>query len=397
MRKNVTYNLLVNNSDSDAFYRDLRMFTNIVLDEADYNLSTYLNDYYLYIQKTQPENPRSRNEYLLELIMIGIFWRNYIHKAEKTAYLSKVVLQKLYKVRKSSPLLKPAADKVRGYLAYELLNSDKTSLSEHYSLNSYLNLLEWLSATGEFNEELIRLNQWSAFFKTLQEKEVEALLRSTILFSNKFKTFGKDLLGKYTEDLNKFIFRSLPKYAHREDYFLAARKENEYFLNMFGAEIMNHQLQKEFEQTSSKAVLLPTCMRTEPKDGCKAISDGKELVCARCNNDCTIGKIASSLAKEKVTAYLIPHSSDFSKFLVKWKGNRETGLIGVACVLNLLTGGYEMKRLNIASQCVFLDYCGCKKHWDKDGFATSLNINQLKQIVQKTSVHEKALISEEKA
>jgi hypothetical protein len=45
-----------------------------------------------------------------------------------------------------------------------------------------------------------------------------------------------------------------------------------------------------------------------------------------------------------------------------------------------------MKRLNISSQCVFLDYCGCKKHWDTDGFATSLNIAQLKRIVQKPKV-----------
>jgi hypothetical protein len=92
------------------------------------------------------------------------------------------------------------------------------------------------------------------------------------------------------------------------------------------------------------------------------------------------------MKKDGITSYLIPHSSDFSKFLVKWKDCPDTSLIGVACVLNLITGGYEMKRLNISSQCVFLDYCGCKKHWDKDGIATSLNVNQLKNIVQKPKV-----------
>ena len=53
---------------------------------------------------------------------------------------------------------------------------------------------------------------------------------------------------------------------------------------MFGAEIMNRQLRSQFEKTSKKAVLLPTCMRTPPKTGCKAISDGKELVCMQCNS-----------------------------------------------------------------------------------------------------------------
>ena len=128
-------------------------------------------------------------------------------------------------------------------------------------------------------------------------------------------------------------------------------------------------------------------MRTEPVGGCKAKSDGKELVCAQCNKHCNIGKIANKLNQHDVTPYLIPHSSDFSKFLIKWKDNKDIALIGIACVLNLLTGGYEMKRLNIASQCVFLDYCGCKKHWHKDGFSTNLNFNQLTQIIEQNTLN----------
>jgi hypothetical protein len=67
--------------------------------------------------------------------------------------------------------------------------------------------------------------------------------------------------------------------------------------------------------------------------------------------------------------------------LAHWANQKDTALVGVACVLNLLTGGYEMKRLNIQSQCVFLDYCSCKNHWDKKGVPTSMNINRLKQIL----------------
>ena len=150
---------------------------------------------------------------------------------------------------------------------------------------------------------------------------------------------------------------------------------------MFGAEILNRELRADFEATKYKALLLPTCMRTESLSGCKAKSDGKELVCVSCNAACRVGQVANEMKMKNVITYLIPHSSDFSRFLSKWKDNKDTSLIGVACVLNLLTGGYEMKRLNIASQCVFLDYCGCKKHWDKKGFATSLNMKELQRII----------------
>jgi hypothetical protein len=130
-------------------------------------------------------------------------------------------------------------------------------------------------------------------------------------------------------------------------------------------------------------------MRKEPATGCKAKSDGKELVCTACSAECNIGKVSSEMKEQGITSYLIPHSSEFSKFLAKWKDCPDTSLVGVACVLNLITGGYEMKRLGISSQCVFLDYCGCKKHWDKDGIATTLNVNQLKNIVQKPKVSQK--------
>ena len=388
MEKGVTYNLEVNSSNSDGFYTDIGLFTDIVLKEADFYLSSYISEYYEYVKRTQPEVPRSKEEYLLELVITGVLWRNYIHKAEKTAYLSKIVLKKLYSVRKTTPSLKPISDKVRGILAYQLLNKHNNSIKENYSISSFTNLIEWLAATGEYNEEIIRLNQWIDFYKTRNEKEIETIFRLTISFSDKFKTIGKAILGKYIENVSPFISNSLPGYKYREDYFLAGRKENEYLLNMFGAEILNRQLRANFERTSKKAVLLPTCMRIEPKNGCQAKSDGKELVCVRCNMACNIGKVSNSLHNKQVTAYLIPHSSDFSKFLIKWKDDKEIGLIGVACVLNLLTGGYEMKRLNISSQCVFLDYCGCKKHWDKNGIATNLNGNQLKQIISVPSVSE---------
>jgi uncharacterized protein len=87
------------------------------------------------------------------------------------------------------------------------------------------------------------------------------------------------------------------------------------------------------------------------------------------------------MKKHKVKCYLIPHSSDFSRFLKKWENNTDTALVGVTCILNLLTGGYEMKRLNIASQCVFLDYCGCKKHWDNDERPTTLNLQELIDVI----------------
>jgi hypothetical protein len=91
-----------------------------------------------------------------------------------------------------------------------------------------------------------------------------------------------------------------------------------------------------------------------------------------------ITRLMRSLGAE---VYLIPHSSGFSRWLERWQRSPEVSVIAVACMLNILPGGYEMRARRIASQCVPLDYPGCQRHWHEEGIATSLNEDRLVEIV----------------
>jgi hypothetical protein len=386
MAKCVTYSLENNRKALGSFYTYLSIFTDSILWDLNPETEDFVRDFCNFANESKIETFRSHNEYLVEFLMIGLYWNNYSGNASITGNLSKRVLRTLYAQRKRFPKYKPEIDKVRGYLAYIFLEKNKPTLSARFNLQGFISLLSWLDATGEFNEEVLRLRNWIAFCKTKDGSYIAGLIETSVLFAEQFSEKGKEILSKYVPNLNDFHQKSLPDYKYKEDYFFASRRENEYFLNMFAAEILNRGLKKGFTETREKVLLLPTCMRKEPATGCKAKSDGKELVCAACSVECNIGKVSAEMKKLGITSYLIPHSSDFSKFLVKWKDCSDTSLIGVACVLNLITGGYEMKRLNISSQCVFLDYCGCKKHWDNEGFATSLNIIQLNKVVKKPVV-----------
>ncbi len=386
MSKNLTYTLNNFQGNPDSFYADLSSFTDSILSNPDFETECYVNDFRAFIKKERIETLRSQNEYIVEFLMIGIYWQNYSGNASETGNIAKNLLKVLYKQRKKFPQYKAKIDKLRGCLAYLFLEKHKQTHSESFNCNGLNRLLNWLSASGEFNEEVLRLRNWMTYSKIKDENYIAALIKTAVKFSEKFSEQAKYSLGKYVENLAEFHQKSKTDYKYREDYFFVNRSHNEYFLNMFAAEILNRELKKNFIKTSKKVVLLPTCMRNEPAKGCKAKSDGKELVCTSCWSECNIGKVSAEMKKLGTTTYLIPHSSEFSKFLVKWKDVKDTSLIGVACVLNLIAGGYEMKRLNISSQCVFLDYCGCKKHWDKEGFPTSLNLNQLKKIVEKPTL-----------
>jgi uncharacterized protein len=381
MTKIITYSLRNNQNNSNTFYNDLGQLTDNIIKKAYGQLGEYVDSFCQFLKKNSSGPIRTHDEYLLELIMAGIFLRNYAGTAVKANYLSKKILKYLYLLRNKSPGLKPFADKWRGFLAYLLLAKKRTETLEHYSLQNFRLLLDWMDATGEFKEEVIRLRLWEHYLGAETQEKAGQLLSDSVNFSVIFTVTGKHYLGRYTEGVVSFWKTNASRYRYKEDYFLTGRKENEYFVNMFGAEILNRQLQPEFRNTPAKAVLLPTCMRNIPQEQCKAKTDGKELVCMQCSPECNIGQIAKAMKKHAVTSYLITHSSDFSKFLIKWKDDKSTGLVGVACVLNLLTGGYEMKRMGIPSQCVFLDYCGCKKHWDTQGIPTSLNRERLDDII----------------
>lgn len=379
MPQPVTYDLSPPGQPGN-FYEDLHRFTNEVWTVANIQFGWYVNDYYNYIIKNKIETPRSKDEYLLEIVIAGVLVKNYYAAAQKTNLFSTKLLSKLYLIRKQNQRLKSSIDKLRGVLGYVLLHKKRQGNFD-YSLKGFDNLSGWLSATGEFNEEVSRLKKWSMFFQVRRNGYVRSLLNSAVAFTYYFEKKGEQHLGQYVCNVNHFLQNQLPGYRYKEDYFFVSRCRNEYFMNMFGADIMNRCLEDQFRNMPKKAVLLPTCMRTPPGTGCLARHDGKELVCMQCSRNCNVGKIATAMKKYKVKSYLIPHSSGFSKFLQKWESSTDTGLIGVTCILNLLTGGYEMRRLHISSQCIFLDYCACKKHWNKEGPPTGLNLQQLIEIV----------------
>lgn len=380
----ITYSTLNLKGDNLQFYRDVVRITDEIVLESTPLFEDYIAQYQRFVGKNGIENVRSRNEYLLELIMLGILWRGNESNVKKAPIYITKMLGWLYLVRKRNSTLKPMVDKIRGYLISPFLFYESERVLEH-NLKSLNRLLIWLDATGEYSEEVKRLKGWFLFAESMSKADFGNFIDKAYNFSLLFEERCAKGLGDYTANVKRFISKAKVGYKGREDYALAVRKEVEYHLNMVGAEMLNRELRDRFVKSKQKIVLLPTCMRLDTDSTCLALDSGFERKCVGCNSKCNVGKVFKSLLPYRVDVYLIPHSSDFSKFLQRWKDDDDVALIGVACVPNLLMGGYEMIDLNIASQCIYLDHCGCKKHWDEKGVATSINIDQLHKILDTSS------------
>lgn len=379
----ITYSTLNLNDDNTQFYRDLAKTTDEIVFDSKALLKEDVDVFRQYIKDRNIEEPRSTNEYLFELIMLGVLWRSKEMHISRTPMIAAKVLAWLYTVRNSNSTLKPMIDKVRGILISNLLfRHSKQTLS--HSIRSFRRLLMWLDATGEYSEEVKRLKIWLEFAESMNENDFRFFIETVYYVSTTFELRCSKSLGSYTINVERFVSKAIIGYKGREDYALANRREVEYHLNMVGAEILNRELRSDFIMAKQKVVLLPTCMRLDTNFRCMAVGNELERKCIGCNSNCNVGKVFNSLFLYNIDVYLIPHSSDFSKILQRWKGDKDVALVGVACVLNLLLGGYEMIGLNIASQCIYLDHCGCKKHWDTKGVATSINIDQLHKLLNIT-------------
>lgn len=365
----------------ESFYEDIAHTTDLILSGAKDNFRKSVKRYQSYIINFQLEKPRSFDEYLLEIIMIGILWLRYENEAINTPTSTTKFLYKLYLLRKYNPDIKSSIDKLRGRMISSILYPDNKTGKLEFTYVSFQRLVNWLNASGELFEETKRINGWLQYASSLEPDVLHDLLEETYRFAIWFEKVCKSKLGGYTINVSPFVEKAKSTYKNREDYGLATRKEIEYHMNMVAAEILNRALRDRFMAAKRKIVLLPTCMQIGEGKICRAIQEGTEKKCTGCNIQCNVGKASNELKKYGVDVYLIPHSSNFSKTLQRWQGVPDVALVGVACVLNLLLGGYEMIGLDIPSQCVYLNYCSCKKHWDEKGIPTSVDIKQLFRIL----------------
>jgi hypothetical protein len=372
----ITYQLETDTHET-AFYCELSEFTGSFLTERP---ESALSDIKKFTDFHHNSSSRTFDEYYLEYLTLGTLLRKYTSNAMSSGVISMAILKLLYKNRNRISLIKPVIDKIRGILSTLLLSNSLISLKIDSAFR-LKHFLRWMDATGEFSEETERLNYWYLFVKQLSSGEQAGFLKRSVNEAAQFEIKAKSRLGRYTENVDNFRKSKLAEHRYKENFLFCGRHEVEYHLNMFGAEILNRSLKRGFDATSKKVILFPTCM-SNPADGkCKARNRGSKLICAACSPECNVNVKRWEYSSHNTEVVLIPHSSEFTRFLKHWKNQETTGLVGVACVLNLLKGGYEMQKLNIPSQCVFLDYCGCKKHWHKDGLPTKINEEQLRRVV----------------
>lgn len=378
----LTYSLDTDNLDSNKYYSDVREFTDNVIEYASHCLKGNIEEFMVFINKNNPEEQRTQEEYLLELLSFGILWRSWGGYAMASRFVPYRFMAWMAQCRKRHQRLKPHIDRLRGVMAtlFLLPARKKRNTDRLPSFGDMDRFFKWLKATGEFREQALRFQVWRKYWDSMPYSRWLKGRQTVFDFVDWFVINSKQSLGQYTEGVNGFLADSENRYRWKENRVQCTRTEPEYHLNMVGAEIMNRAFRNDFLSAHSRALLLPGCMRAVPREQCKAIRLTEGLQCQGCKSSCNVNVLREQGTVKGFDVYIIPHASDLSLW-APTKGKPTRAVIAVACVTTLVEGGWELKRYGAFAQCVLLNFSGCKKHWQSHEMPTCFNINELHRIL----------------
>lgn len=376
----VTYSLIDEQKTSDQYYNTISTFTDKVLQKGRSLLKATIDDYHA---KMCSRKITFFEEGLLELLAFSVYWRIYSNAALKMKKTASNALTAINRLRDTKVELKCILNPLKGILSTLLIPKEiyinNTSIPD---VQDIVKLIAFLKATGEFNQEVKKIEVWLKYFRQVGVKETRHILSTALGFAHWFGEESEAALMQFTPKIQDFLNNKLPRHRWKEDYIFCISRPVEYHLNMVGAEIMNRIYHDIFSERKDKVLLLPHCMTKPEKGKCKSASIGKGYKCKACSEGCQVKKITEIGNRNNLKVILVPHTSSIAS--TKTDNSLftdQSGVIGVSCVLNLISGGWMLEEKGVIPQCVLLDYCGCKNHWHDKGITTCLNVRLLMKVI----------------
>jgi hypothetical protein len=376
-----TYDLRPSGASPECYRRDVARLADELL-EAGRSLRPWLSRYTSFVDESGREALRSEAEYLVEALTLGVLWWAHGTDAMDRSGAGWEYVDRLAAHRRAGGARPRDGSNAWIYsLDRPFEPGDPRPTTPEID-----RLLAWLLASGEYDDEVTRLDGWRAFLDALGDGADE-LLEDVVLFAIAFERWGEHVLGVYTAHVSTFLRDQLPRRRWREDFLQCARRRVEYHLNMVGAEVLNRAWREAFLRCRRHVVVMPGCMRPVEDARCAATRSGVDLRCAGCTLGCAVQTATRVAQRAGAEAVAVVHGSDFSRFLRSPAlSGGDVGIVGIACVPGLLGAGWRAHAAGLPAQCVLLSASGCL-HWRAQAEPTTIDFQELRRIlgIERTS------------
>ncbi|MCK9223267.1 MAG: DUF116 domain-containing protein [Limnochordia bacterium] len=250
---------------------------------------------------------------------------------------------------------------------------------EHPTIVHLEYVLDCLEHSSDYTYQSGRLREWYRFLavqpRPLQESFWNLICEITLWFAQR----ALEVLGPYTQQGNHFLATHQPRDSNQYNALFRSSPILEYHINMVGAEILNRIWRDRFSSTKQRIIVLPGCLRLNPLH-CQASEWTIGLRCAHCTDGCQVSYISKAGKQLGFQVSFVIHQSSLVSHVESLNALRQKGdlgILGVACALSLLEGGFLLDSHKIPAQCVPLDFCGCINHWHDQGITTTVNLDRL--------------------
>lgn len=244
--------------------------------------------------------------------------------------------------------------------------------NSYYSL--VVNLADRLIAESQNAESLLKLiRKYSDKKRYLKKISRENLKKDGF---SEIYNFLNDRLKDYTKQVSSHL-KTLPLRQRFEKALTTT--EQQYHLYMLEIELVNRINKKKFLSAEIKLAFLPHCLHDMEKD-CLAKTDGIDYVCRRCSKNCYINKTTQLLKVHNIKAYIWRTAnlkSLFKKLSVQYK---TIGVLGIACIPELISGMRMCTKAEIPVVGMPLDANRCIR-WMGKFYPTAVNLTALEKLI----------------
>ena len=149
--------------------------------------------------------------------------------------------------------------------------------------------------------------------------------------------------------------------------------EEQYHLAMLEIELMNRAFGPAFLRAGRKLAFLPHCLR-DLEASCRASDSGIDYACKGCSGRCNVNAVSTLLRQRGVEPYIWMQANLKSLFRELKKDEGGLGVMGIACVPELVRGMRMCTKLEIPVVGVPLNANRCAR-WMGEFHPTSVELD----------------------
>ncbi len=186
----------------------------------------------------------------------------------------------------------------------------------------------------------------------------------------------KNELAEFTSSVESHL-KGL-RFADRWDWTLATSEE-QYHLYMLEIELTNRVFLAQFRACKQRLAFLPHCLRDLSAD-CLAAQRDLDFVCKGCTNECNVNQVSKELRRHRIKPYIWMTANLRSLFRRMNKNAESLGVLGVACIPELVRGMRMCRKYGIPVVGIPLDANRCARWWGEFHW-NSVNFRMLEKLL----------------